>query len=419
MELNADPLKIVRELPTMSVPIEKIKTRAGIIEDEIFLNKYSGYLKGKYPVYVTRIELDRIRPGFWKSSKGSFEHVCDDVPDVDIAYVKDLIHLGNRPALYIYRNQNKADDFDFVCPDDVAVYRAYSLLGIRMPPVILLGRPELLDEPCIVVRQLKYSKNTYISQAEDIYPLVHKAVPSILGVNKPPFDASLDKLIESLESTKDRVKHFHRGGMVTLHYHHTLYSVLLRAQETLRSIKLLVAHGFHLNASSLVRTLYELTLTFYVDWLAPTQMYRYLQLASVMKESEWKNYCEKTQAEQIKAGLTYNEARRLYDAKVFGFRLASVVSENARLFPLGPEHHKDLYAFLSQITHHDFSMNARYTHTLEHGDESVYYEDAKNTTIYCVDLFTSAIVARILDDVGQTEKMPSCVAEIPNAVSAQ
>lgn len=80
--------------------------------------------------------------------------------------------------------------------------------------------------------------------------------------------------------------------------------------------------------------------------------------------------------------------------------LASKVSEKARIFPFGEEHHQDVYSFLSKIAHHDFSMTARYTHTLEHGDESVFNEDIISTSIYCADFFVAAIIARIIDDVG-------------------
>ena len=401
LALNANPLAIVRGLPTKNVPIDRIKPREGIITDEIFLSKYLGYLKGKVTIYATRMSLDRIKSGFWRPANPGFEYICDDVPEEDIVHVESLIRLGDRPPLHIYPNPNKSDPFDFVCPDDVAVYLAYSSLGIRTPPVILIGKPEFLDESCIGIKQFKCTYNPFTSHIERIVSVTHKTVPSILGTTKPDHSTSLRRLIEAVETTKEKVKSFHRGGMVTLHYHHTLYSVLVRTGEALEGIRLLFEHGLYLNAASLVRTLYELALTFYVDWLSPTQMYQYLQLAAVMKEKEWEKECESVCLQQTKAGLSAYDAKQLKDAKMFGFHLASVVSEKARLFPLGLEHHKGLYSFLSDIAHHDFSMVARYTNTLEHGDDSVFNDDAASTTIYCADLFSAAIVARVLDDVGE------------------
>lgn len=401
LPLSANPLALVRGLPTKRIPIDLIKTRDGIVHDEIFLNKYLGYLKGKVTIYATRVSIGRIKPGFWRPSNSGFEYICDDVPDEHIAHMESMLRLGNRPVLHIYPNPNKSDSLDFVCPDDVASYRAYSSLGIHTPPAILIGKPESLSESAIGVRQYKCTYNPMTSHMDGIVPVVHTTVPSILGVEKPSHAASLGLLISAVQTTKEKVKKFHYGGMSTLHYHHTLYSVLLRAQETLEAIRLLFEHRLYLNAASLVRTLYELALTFYVDWIAPTHMYQYLQLAAVMSEKEWETSCETTYLEQVKAGLSAYDAKRLKDAKMFGFRLASIVAEKARLFPLGLDHHKGLYSFLSDIAHHDFSMTARYTNTLEHGDDSVFYDDAAKTTIYCADLFTAAIVVRILDDVGE------------------
>lgn len=400
LTIEANPLAVIRGLPTKMIPIDQIETRGDVVGDPIFLNRYVGYLKGRYAIYATRLSLSRIKPGFWLPSGATFKYVCDQVRDEDVAESARLIRLGNRPALHIYPSPNKSDAFDFVCPDDVVLYKAYESLGIRTPPVILLGKPESLDESSIAIRQFKCTYNPYTSHIDGIVGVTHELVPSILGVKKPDYSTSLSSLIDAVSVAKARVKEFHCGGMVTLHYHHTLYSVLLRAEETLKSIQLLFTNGLYLNAASLVRTLYELTLTFYVDWISPMQMYRYLQLASVMKESDWEKYCETTYVEQTKAGLSAHDARMLKDAKMFGFRLASTVSEKARLFPHGLERHKDVYAFLSQIVHHDFSMNARYTHTLDHGDETVFHEDAAATTIYCADIFTAAIVTRVLDDVG-------------------
>jgi len=138
-----------------------------------------------------------------------------------------------------------------------------------------------------------------------------------------------------------------------------------------------------------------------IDEIFQSKYLGYLQLAAVMKEREWEKDCETTSLEQVKGGLSAYDAKQLKDAKMFGYRLASIVAEKARLFPFGLEHHRDIYSFLSDIVHHDFSMNARYTNTLEHGDDSVFCDDAASTAIYCADLFTAAIVTRILDDVGQ------------------
>ena len=331
-------------------------------------------------------------------------YICDDWPEDDIHHTKDVIRLGHRPALYLYRNINKSDDRAFVCPDDVAAYHAYKSLCINSVPALILGSRKSITESALTIRALKCTYNPYTPHIEAIVSNVHKLVPSLLGSEKPGYEECFEILNEAVQYTKSRLKLFHKGGMEDHHYHHTLYSILLRVQETLRSMKLLFDEGLYLNATSLVRNLYELTLTFYVDWLTPTQMHKYLTLSSVATCEEWRKECDKTFREQVRNGLTPKDAKKLYDAKMLGFRLASVVSEKARLFPLGEEHHRSVYSFLSKIVHQDFSMTARYAHTLEHGDESVFFEDARDTAIYCADIFTAAIVTRVIDDVGSSRE---------------
>lgn len=140
LPLNANPLALVRELPTKTIPLDQVIPREDIVTDQIFLNKYLGYEEGKVTVYATRLSIDRIKPGFWRANNKRFEYICDDVPDKDIRLLKEQIQQGNRPALYIYPNPNNSDPFDFVCPDDVPTHRAYTSLGIRTPPVILMGK---------------------------------------------------------------------------------------------------------------------------------------------------------------------------------------------------------------------------------------------------------------------------------------
>lgn len=51
------------------------------------------------------------------------------------------------------------------------------------------------------------------------------------------------------------------------------------------------------------------------------------------------------------------------------------------------------------------SMTARYTHTLDHGDEAVYHEDATQTMVHVADLLVAAIVSRVRDDVGSSPEL--------------
>lgn len=400
IDLNSNPLSLVRSLPTQNIPIDKIKVRDDIEHDDIFLDKYTKYLKGKLKSYATRLSLSNVKPGFYQPSQHGLVYKCDEYIKENVEYLKDLIRMGHRPALFVYENICKKDEQTFLCPDDVSSYHAYKELNITKPPTIILGCKKNLEESCYVIRAMKCTYNDRTEHFESFLGVEHKLQPSLLGLEKPPYSDCFNILLESVRGTKQRVKEFHKGGSVKLHYHHTLYSILQRAEESLESMKLLFDRGLYVNAGAVVRSLYELALTFYIDWLGPEQIYKYLQMASVTKLKEWEKYCDDTLKKQLKDGLSRSDAQLLKDAKMRGYLLASTVSEKARLFPFGEEHHQDVYSFLSKIAHHDFSMTARYTHTLEHGDESVFNEDILNTAIYCADFFVAAIITRIIDDVG-------------------
>lgn len=400
IDLNSNPLSLVRSLPTRNIPTDKIKARDDIEHDDIFLDKYTKYLKGNLKAYATRLSLSNVKPGFYQPSPNGLVYKRDEYIKGNVEYLKDLIRMGHRPALFVYENICKKDEQAFLCPDDVSPYYAYKELNITKPPVIILGCKKGLEESCYVIRAMKCTYNDRAEHFESFLGIEHKLQPSLLGVEKPPYSDCFNILIESVRETKQRVKEFHKGGAVKLHYHHTLYSILQRAEESLESMRLLFNKGLYVNAGAVVRSLYELALTFYIDWLGPEQIYKYLQIASVTKLKEWEKYCDDTLKEQLKDGLSRSDAQLLKDAKMRGYLLATKVSEKARLFPFGEEHHQGVYSFLSKIAHHDFSMTARYTHTLEHGDESVFNEDILNTTIYCADFFVAAIITRVIDDVG-------------------
>jgi len=406
LDLNSNPLSLVRGLPTSNIPVSQISIRDDVELDEIFSDKYHNkFRKGKLKAYATRISINQIKPGFYRPTQNGLIYKCDELIKDHVEQLKNNIHMGYRPAMYLYENINNTDKERFLCPDDVATYHAYKELNITKPPVIILGSKKNLEESCYVIKAMKCTYNDRTEHFDSFLSVTHKLQPSILGVDKPQFNECFEKLIDAVQGTKKRIKEFHKGGAVKLHYHHTLYSILQRTEESLVAMQILFEQKLYVNAGTIVRSLYELSLTFYIDWLGPEQIYKYLQMSSVMKFKDWEKYCDETFREQVKEGLSKSDAKKLKDAKMKGFLLASKVSEKARIYPFGEEHHKDIYSFLSDIAHHDFSMTARYTQTLEHGDESVFNEDIIGTAIYCADFFVAAIVTRIIDDVGQSSEL--------------
>jgi hypothetical protein len=343
-QLSANPLELVRALPTQLIPLDQIKVPEGRVEDEIFLSRYLAFLRGKVPVHETRLSLHLIRRGFWKRIEGSWILIEDPISDSDLAAATDMIRLGSRPVLHLYESPNPDDSKRFVCADDAVMHAVYEKLGISKVPVLLMAKPHGLEESCLSVRFFPLKGKSHVPLLDGVVPVTHEKVPSILGNDKPEVSESLERLLHALVETKSALKDFHQPGAKTLHYHHTLYSVLLRAEECVESISLLIVAKKLLPATGLLRSLYELALVFYVDWLVPGQTYKYLQMASVQSEKKWDATCEEWRRADIAAGAAPLEAKNIKDAHMRAFRLGSIVGERARLFPLGEEFQKDMSA---------------------------------------------------------------------------
>lgn len=398
--LSSNPLSVVRSFPLQLVPIDQIEEPKGIEIDEIFASRYSSFLRGKAPLHHTRISIDLIRRGFWKRSADEWRLVEDDMPSEALSYTVNMIRLGNRPPLHIYENPNPADDKRYVCADDMVIYLAYEKLGVSCVPVVLMGKPRDLEESAISVRYFSRGRKEGVPLIEGLVPITHELVYTLLGPERPAVIFALPRIIEKIRLTKSAVKRFHRPGSIKFHYHHTLYSILSRAEDCVESMRLLMEANKPLLAAALLRSLHELALMFYVDWIAPGHTYQYLQMASVQSEKEWEATCESWRKQTITEGASILEAKDIKDAHMRAFRLGSVVGERARIFPLGQDFQTDVYSFLSDIIHHDFSMAARYMHALDHGDEAVYHDDVEKTIVHLTDVLVAAIVVRIASDVG-------------------
>ncbi|THT95968.1 hypothetical protein E9531_16945 [Lampropedia puyangensis] len=406
--IRSNPLALVRSLPTKLVSVNQIKLADDRVTDEIFVSRYKAFLLGKSVVHQTRVSLDLIRSGFWKKDQqGNWGLINNPIDPKHLQDAIAMIRLGSRPALHLYENPNQSDSKRFVCSDDEVTYAAYGKLEISKVPVVLMAKPRDLEESCLSVRCYQRKGKDSIALLEGIVPVIHELVPSILGQKKPELIETLDTLTETLRDLKEPLRAFHQPGSVTLHYHHTLYSVLFRAEECLDSMKLLISKGRVLLAAALLRSLHELALVFYVDWLTPMQTYRYLQMASVIPEREWEATCERWRKEEIAAGTSPLDAKNIKDAHMRAFRLGSVVNERARIFPLGEDFHRDVYRFLSEVVHHDFSMTARYTHTLDNGDDAVYFNDVLKAITHLSDIIVAAIVTRVRSDLGPISATPS------------
>ncbi|UVE69794.1 hypothetical protein L2Y90_24070 [Burkholderia pyrrocinia] len=397
---SSDPLKVIRSTPLVEIPLNKITIRDDIPDDPIFDSMYIAFLRGKTNVHYTRVSISKIRRGFWQPCASGFNLIEENIERKNINYIKSLISSGNRLSLFIYENQNKTDNYQYICSDDLPVHAAYEELGITVVPVVLMGKPKNLEESAFTVRSIPVGNGEVTASVEGATPVLRDSFQNILQSPNLPLSDALLGLSKEIERTKIDLRLFHKNSSDAIHYHHSLYSVLVRAKEQIDSIRIISENGNLMVAASLLRPLHELALVFYIDWLMPSHIYKYLQLTSLMSLNEWEKRCEAERKGLISSGTSKNSAARIKSANVNMFRLCSTVSEKARIFPYGNEYHKGIYSFLSDMIHHDFSMTARYLDTMEHGDNSVFIGNVSKTIQHIAHGTISLIISRIRSDIG-------------------
>jgi len=372
--------------------------------DPIYDELLAKYYKGKICIGCTRISISRITPGFLKRvSERDFEYIKDPIGEDAIVGIARKILSGSRLPVMIYKNE-MSDETDFFCPDDVAVLEAYRALGIRKVPVALLAPRDVeLEESAIYVSNIETPDGyqEYIAQAVSAN---FTKVGTYFGNQSSVKISDVTWfLINEIGIRKQRLQKFHLSNS-QLHYHHTLSSILHRLEQIIQSIQLLVESNFYHQALALLRVMYELVLSFYIDWIAPELIGPWLQRAAIYTKQEWSKevraYFEQKDADlwnKSTVDIVKKSYNRSYD-------LASRVSEKARLNPLGLWH-KDLYKYLSRIAHQDFTIAAEYANTLDQKVRS-QDEDEKDlqTIIKYMDLFTAQVLEKLDYEIGFTQE---------------
>jgi hypothetical protein len=380
----------------------------GIEFDPIFDELYRTHLIGECYAAYTRMSIARITPGFLRrDSEGNLQHVQDPINDRLVRYFTEHIRAGERPSPLVYSNRFPAHtQIEFLCPDDANLYEAYRLLGIEKIPVKVLD-PKESDFEESAIYGLRCSVPDDSSGVWYIHH-VHRAdfdmVESFLGASPPDsFDTAAKILIDLIEEASERLRRFHLSGVVDLHYHHTLSSVLFRLKQTILGMQMLLRAELHCQALTLLRTMYELVLFFYIDWLAPQVIGPWLQRSAVSSKQEVIRQMEAYYEEKRAEGWDDATVDTLQKANRRTYDLVSKVIEKARLNPLSSQH-KDLYRYLSSIVHQDFTMTARYAHTLEDEMHTQDDEAALANLITFADVLTAQVVTRITSDTGDLKQ---------------
>ncbi|MCS0613770.1 hypothetical protein NX783_13560 [Massilia kyonggiensis] len=399
----------VRRTPkTVEIPIDKTHTPEWMAEpDPLFEGLYLKYLRGRIPGFLTRVPMDCIRPGFYVANR-NFEYVCDRPPE-DVIYGQMCsIRNGARPPLHLYTNPNPNDNVRFLCPDEVAVYLAYQKLKIRSAPAIVFGRGK---------QPLPFSalEAKVVSAAAEAGPrvcsLVSTRTPeklhSFFGLKLPddPFEV-IGRLSKELENRIARLRLFHSPEVEKLHYHHMVFSAMVRAQETLRGIEILIRQDLWYQALALLRVLYEIHLNFYFDWLQPETNYRFLAGAAVFSDNLGQQK-RSTAEELIAKGMHPTKAETHSNIIWRPVVLAGTVSEKARLPKVAIAYHKDIYSFLSRISHQDFEVASLHANRFENETFLKIEDDVKTTYLRFMDFIMSEFCICIEEDIGVANDLQS------------
>jgi hypothetical protein len=375
------------------MPLNQIKQDDDRAYDEHFVKLYQNYLQGKLVGMSTRVDIHKIVPGvIRRAATGRIEQVEHEADPRHVAMFARDFRRGFRSTLILYRGFLGNTAGQFVCADDVTAFHAYGLLGIRRVPAMILGKQiKMLQESAICTRALQDRPEIVF---DSTVPIKATAYQTTLGnedelLSYEPVTA-IRKLSHEIELAIERINSFHLmlHSEDKIYYHETLHSVAHRMTETLRSIELLLMNDLGYQILPLVRSLYELFLTFYIDWLAPEKVGPLLHALAVLRRSP-------------RSSKTYRDLKTVIDHR---YRGLANICENATakggLSPLGSDFHKAIYSSLSPIVHQDLGVAYEYGGMLESSSPLKLKRRQICIIVRWLDLIVTATVSRLLDDVG-------------------
>ncbi len=372
--------------------------------DPEFGKLYEQHLRGELLVGYTRVSTARIQTGFMRKSQGKTRMLVE--PGKDESYIRVLtahLHGGARPYVYLYRA--KKGERPYVCSDDVNLMEAYRAAGIALVPAAILD-PEvsLLEEGCLTFSCGQSPQGPFRLLVGTLCP-DYTTVASILGGEYVGRDAAteLRRLESAAETGLARLRQFHWGHVESTHYHHTLASVLFRTSRILRGVRVLCGEHLIDQALILVRSLYEMSLSLYVDWLCPDVFGQHFVWHAQLDREGRKALWDEIDKNRLNNGWTQDSVRALRKSWERMQELVGSPSKRAALSRF-KEFHPQFYHRLSSPAHQDFEMTARYAAALSRDCESVPTKADSEADIAfllkCADLAVASICAVVSADIG-------------------
>jgi hypothetical protein len=338
-------------------------------KDPIYENLMLEVLKGNLPLGHTRVDTTRIRAHF-RVGEGSDATVKYGTSEPDsVTSIMAEIRRGYRSTPWLYYDQS-ADEF--VCPDDVNTLRAYAQLGVEtIPAAVIDPNPSTLSHSCFKFRALLIRPG----HLEPNYYYDGLVVPDIDAVcvldcyryyEERPLDA-LAQLSGLLGEQLGRLRQFHENP-AAVHYHHHIASVLVRMCRIFDTVHRLCDGGFIEQAEILVRSAYEMALSFYADWLYPGVVGSTLRDITMMNPRQ----ISRMGKELTKSMIDHGDDEEL--SSDIGKRVGSFygqLSKPGKLAEINPvfvRYHRELYGRYSKIAHQDFSESASFSGALNSED---------------------------------------------------
>jgi hypothetical protein len=391
---------INRNMPTIEVSLDKLIINKSVELDENFLKKYQKFLTGKLPGYFTRIERNIVKAGYYTMLDGSWSEYIEPVENWLVEEYVNKIKSGHRPFLVVIKNINKTCNKQYVCPDHVAALYAYENLDITMIPVIILDSNPVLSESAYLISHCYIGGKDIGCLMCGYKPYNFTEVYSCCSSKNNLRDISvLDSISSKCDEVLQLVKDFHNKDKSEVHYNHTTYSIVYRLKENILAIKHLLSENYFYQAMGLVRSIYELSIDYYLDWLAPEFMGAWLQHKSRFNRNEINKMLSGIASEKVKP-----KHRDLYIKKMeYIFSFLSNVSVKAEMFPLGAEFYDEFYRYFSSIIHQDFHMTERHAPLLDDVETNFSNDISIAQMVVFLDVISSSVLVRVSQDYGGSE----------------
>lgn len=358
-----------------SIPLDSLRSPDFVIEaDQRFVELYMQFSLGRACAFATRVPSDHILDGFYTEPPSS-ERKEENTPQHEIDLNIEEIRAGGRPSIWVRENNSCPDAPRFFHTDGIAVLKAYRQLGIRDIPVMIVAAspPVGLKHSCFVIGHGGILRDP-VARIEDFHPCEIKTIPALLEIHTPlqgVLAAAKSRLTDAIEA----LRKFHQESeqLEILHYHDSVFSTLVRAQEYVKAIELLSQEKLWSPVPNLQRSLYELSLTYYVDWIAPQQTYFGMSVAASL-DSAGLRLLEEQLAKDFGKQRSAQRAKELAKRALKFIRWIEKVSNKASFAPIGLALHEKFYSALSSTAHQDFAQTAKHANrfrdpTFEHFGE--------------------------------------------------